>query len=923
MLMPSVRRAGHITLHGRAMPSQALPPFGDLLRQHRLEAGLSQEELAELAGISARAISDLERGARHRPYRATVTQLAQALGLAEEARSELHLAARTGPPTREGASPSTTMERATATSFGALLRRHRQRLGLTQEELAERAAVSPRQLQYLEGEKHAPRPGTIRQLSDALGLSADDHTMLLAAAQGELPAEEGAERSRVSLPLPPTPFVGREREVAAIVDLLRHEDIRLLTLTGPGGTGKTRLAVQVGTTLLQAYRDGVFFVNLAPLTDPILVPSASAEALEVKEQAGTDLLETLTDHLTEKHLLLVLDNYEHLLAASVVVASLLDRCRDLHVLVTSRIPLHLSREHEYPVPPLSVPDPTHLPDLDRLSRYDAVALFIERAAAVKPSFALTTENAAAVAAICARLDGLPLALELAAARIKLFPPQALLHRLSRRLPLLTGGPRDQPSRHQTLRSALDWSYSLLSTEEQRLFAHLAVFAGGCTVEAAEAVCTGDGALEGLASLVDQSLVQPGGEEEPRFVLLETIREYASEKLQEGDEGDAIRAAHARYFLQLGQEAEPELLGPRQGEWLNRLEDELDNTRAALGHLLAHDHGAEALALASSLYSFWTIRGYLSEGRRWLEDGLATGADGIAPAVQAKALVALGSLAAFQGDIERFAIVLEEALGLYRELGDRNGIAQVLNGLGLVARQQEQYERATASYEESARVSRDLGDQERLGIALGNLGGLALDQGDLAQGKERLEEALAIFHVLGDQSDIAWILGQLGRIAAREGNLAAAEERLQESLALGREVGAKRWIAYAQRDLGRLARDRGQIEQSTEQLYESLTVAREVGELDLTLALLGEVGTLAVARGEGGRAARLKGAELALRVRFNIPLRPVNEAEPEAESEETLAQARALLGEEQFTHVWEQGRAMSLEQAVAFALEEDG
>jgi tetratricopeptide (TPR) repeat protein len=521
---------------------------------------------------------------------------------------------------------------------------------------------------------------------------------------------------------------------------------------------------------------------------------------------------------------------------------------------------------------------------------------------------------------------LPLALELAAARIKLFPPQALLHRLSRRLPLLTGGPRDRPGRQQTLRSTLDWSYSLLAGEEQILFARLAVFAGGCTVEAAEAVCTGEGALdvlEGMASLVDQSLVRQGGEEEPRFLMLETIREYAGEKLQEGGEEEAIQAAHARYFLQLAQEAEPELQGARQREWVNRLEDDLGNIRAALGLLLALDHGAEALGLTSSIYNFWLDRGYWSEARRWLEDGLAAGDEGIAPAVRAKALEVLGPLATVQGDFERAAVALEEALGLYRELGGRMGSARVLNSLGLVARQQEQYERAMAYYEESARVCRDLGDQRRLGVALGNLGVLALDQGHVVQAKERFEEALAIFRLVENPMGIAWILGELGRIAAREGNLAAAEARQHESLGLGRELGAPRVIAYAQRDLGRLARDRGQFAQSSERLHESLILASEMGELELSVALLGEVGKLAVARGEGGRAARLKGAELALRERFNVPLRAAHEAEPEAESEETLAQARALLGQEQFTRAWEQGRGMSLEQAVACALEEGG
>jgi predicted ATPase len=809
-------------------------------------------------------------------------------------------------------------------SFGALVRRHRHTAGLTQEELAERAEMSVRELAYLERGTHIPRPGTIRRLADALGLSEEDHATLLAAVQGEVPEPMAAARG--SLPVPPTPFIGREREVAAIADLLRHEDIRLLTLTGPGGTGKTRLAIEAAQNLLDAFPNGVVFVSLASIADPALVPSTIAAVLEVRETPGHELVEVLQAYFREKQLLLLLDNFEHLLPAANLVSDLLATSRQLKVLVTSRAVLHLAAEHDYTVPPLAVPDVRVLPPLGSLIQYDAVALFVERARAAKASFSLTGENAPAVVGICRRLDGLPLAIELAAARTRLFPPRALLRRLEGRLPLLTGGARDRPTRQQTLRNTIDWSFSLLAEEEQSLFARLSVFTGGCAFEGADAVCHAGADLDLLAamtSLVEQSLLQQVGEEEPRFSMLETIREYAAERLAQQGEADEVRNAHAAWYLELAQEAEHELRGPMQGVWLNRLEEELDNIRGALGHLVEHDRVAEALLLASSIFHFWLDRGYWSEARRWLEEGLAAGAEGIVPAVRSKALGALGSLASVQGDPERATIVLEEALGLFRALGDRVGMARMLNNLGAVARQQEQYERATACYEESASVFRDLGNQGSLGVVLGNLGQLALDQGHLAQAKEWCEEALAIFRTLGDATNCAWILGQLGRIAAQEGNLAEAEARQQESLVLGRQFGAKRWIAYALRDLGRIARNRGQLERSTERLHESLTLARDLGELEFTLALIGEVGTLAVAGGKGTRAARLKGAELALRERFHIPLRPANEAEPEAESEETLARARAMLGEEEFVRAWEEGRAKSLEQAVAYALEESG
>jgi predicted ATPase/class 3 adenylate cyclase len=389
-----------------------------------------------------------------------------------------------------------------------------------------------------------------------------------------------------NLPAEPTPFIGREREIAQIAGLLQDSHIRMATLTGPGGTGKTRLALQVGSTLLYDFRHGVLFVNLAPLTDPALVPSSIAEVLGVKEEAGKGPMESLVDALTGKHLLLVLDNYEHLLDAAPLIATLLERCRDLHALVTSRMPLHLSWEHEHAVPPLSIPDPRHLPDPERLTQYEAVALFIERARATDDSFTVTNQNAPAVAEICSRLDGLPLAIELAAARIKLFPPRALLQRLNSRLKLLTGGARDRPARQQTLRNTIDWSYALLSPEEQTLFARLSVFAGGCTFEAADAVCNPEGeldALEGMISLVDKSLLRrEGGDDEPRFVMLETIREYAAERLNVEGGTRQLQGCHLRYYLGFAEHGSPMLGRAGQPGGVERVERDYLLPRARSG-----------------------------------------------------------------------------------------------------------------------------------------------------------------------------------------------------------------------------------------------------------------------------------------------------------------------------------------------------
>jgi predicted ATPase/Tfp pilus assembly protein PilF len=584
-----------------------------------------------------------------------------------------------------------------------------------------------------------------------------------------------------------------------------------------------------------------------------------------------------------------------------------------------------------------MPDPTDLPDLEILSQYDAVAFFVERAQAVRPGFHITNENAPAVAEICYRLDGLPLAIELAAARIRLFPPKALLRRLSPRLPLLTGGASDRPTRQQTLRGAIDWSYSLLSEAEQALFARLSVFAGGCTFEAAEAICNPQDdldLLEGMTSLVEKSLLrQDSGRVprrrleceygdplrvagDPRFSMLETIREYAAERLAERREMNETWDAHAAYFLKMAREGEPELTGPLQEQWLVRFDAELDNLRAAPGWFLQRGQIEEELRLAIALFWFWYRRGHWSEERRWLEEGLARG-DAVAESVRGTALGRLGRLAFEQGDYERATTLLLDALQLLQEVGDRLGRAQVLSELGIIAFWQGEHERATGFYEESLALARDAGGRRETALALGLLGIVAAEQGDHVAAMERLEGALALYREAGDIRGIAGTLINLGSKAERQGMLDEARSRYEEALRLSRDQGNKQQIALVLENLGSVAAMQGDHDQAAEHFRKSLVLSRELGAKRLIVSTLGDIADLATARGNWEPAARLGGAEAAQREIVGVPLGPYEREE----REQGLERARQALGEEQWNRIWEQGQAMSLEEAAAYALGE--
>ena len=790
--------------------------------------------------------------------------------------------------------------------------------------------------------------------------------LVIAGLPADFPPLKTLDMYPHNLPVQPTQLIGREKEVALVQKLLYREEVRLLTLTGAGGTGKTRLGLQVAAELSDRFADGVFFVNLAPLSDPALVVPTIAQALDLKETGEQPLLDLLQASLRDKQLLLLLDNFEQVLDAAVQVADLLAACPQLKVLVTSRETLHVRAEHEFAVPPLALPDTGHLPDLAALSQYEAVALFLERTRATKHDFLLTPANARAIAEICTRLDGLPLAIELAATRIKLLPPQTLLARLSSRLAVLTGARRDVPARQQTLRNTIAWSYDLLHTAEQRLFRLLCVFVGGCTLSAVEAICEALGdergkAFEGVASLIDKSVVQQREQEdeEPRLVMLETIREYGLEALATRGEMEATRQAHAAYYLALAEAAEPELIGPQQAVWLERLEEEHDNLRAGLRWSLEQAEGEErdqrketALRLGTALRRFWMIRGHISEGRSFLELAL-TARQGIAASVRARALQAAASLAVQIRDTERAEMLCEESLTLCRELGDRAGMAFSLYQLGMLASTTGNPSTARIRTEEALALCREVGDKEGIAWSLHTLARFASDQGeyasayalfeeslamhrasenkrgiagslhrlawvllvsqgDPATARSLLEEGLALFRELGDKGNIAQCLSLAGRLALRQGDTTAGRSLLEESLRLSREIGSQWDIAESLAGLAQVEASQGDLAAARTLYEKSLTIAGEWNYKDLLPSCLEGLADEVGVQGEPAWAARLWGAAEALREIMGTPLPSVYRAD----YERFIAAARTQLGEKAFATAWAEGRTMTPEQALS-------
>jgi predicted ATPase/class 3 adenylate cyclase len=705
----------------------------------------------------------------------------------------------------------------------------------------------------------------------------------------EFPPVRTLENRPNNLPVQSTLFIGRETELQLVRQRLLRDDIRLLTLTGPGGTGKTRLALQVAAEVLDEFSDGVYFVPLASIADVTLVAAAIVQALELREAAGRSPVEILKDHLQEKRLLLVLDNFEQVIEAAPVLADLLKASSALNLLVTSREALHLSAEHEYPVPPLALPDPKRLPNREALTQYAAVALFIQRAMAVKPDFKVTNANAPAIAEICARLDGLPLAIELAAARVKLLPPEALLSRLDRRLKVLTGGARDVPARQQTLRGAIEWSYNLLEPAEQELFARLSVFSNGCTVEAAEAVCDAEGdldveVLDGLSSLVDKSLIRQeepatgGSAGEPRFRMLETIREYGLERLAAGGNAPTLQRRHAGFFSALARQAEPELRGPEQAAWLDRLEAEHDNGRTALDWLATHGEEDQALCLAGALWRFWWVRGYLNEGYSRLKALLALPGAAARTGARAEALFGAGVLALLLQDLTASRAAFEESRAIWEELGDESGVAYSTQNLGEIDTELGNYAAACAHLEQSVQLFHRLG--ERPGLAWSSAAyALAVhlrgEAGDSPTGRRAAEVSTDIFTDLGDQVGLAHALGILATIVDDEGEYDGACSHYRKALALMRAVDNRTGLAV----------------------------------------LLEGIAAVAAVRGKPQRAARLASAAQQVYKSYG----GWQFSSVHAKLKRRLDSVRHLLGEDNFDAAWEQGSQMTQEQAIDDAL----
>jgi predicted ATPase/DNA-binding XRE family transcriptional regulator len=903
-------------------------------------------------------------------------------------------------------------------SFGEWLRQRRRMLDLTQQALADQVGCARITLRRIESGGRKPSKELALILLEKLGAPQANGEAWLRFARGlsgfpERSVDSFTSKPRTNLPTSLTSFIGREKELDEITKLIAKN--RLVTLTGVGGIGKTRLSIQVASGLLNDRPNGTWLVELAPLSDPALVPHTIISTLGLIEQSGRSPLAILTDFLQNKHALLILDNCEHLIQACAELAeTLLRTCPDLHILATSREVLGIAGEALYLVPALTTPDPVRV-SLNILPDYEAVQLFVERAQSALAGFMLTRENAPTIAQVCHQLDGIPLALELAAARIKMMSVEQIASHLNDRFHLLTGGARTALPRHQTLQAMIDWSHDLLSKPERVLLRRLSIFAGGWSLETAESVCRDEdiekyGILDLLTQLLNKSLIVAEREQgkDIRYHMLETIRQYAREKLWAAGEGEMMRQKHLAYFVDLAERAEPNLRAFDMIMWLDQLEAELDNIRAALEWALESDVVAQ-LRLVSALLWFWHIRSHQNEGIDWLERGLSIeaaerGAEALTPShamIRGKALNATGLLreaflvgkaaeyfeeslnlfkelgpagkqglayaflglagwtgqtrgmtieetkdlrehslslfrdvgdkfgaaecleaiagyARVKGDLERARAIEEEHLALRKEIGDKDGIAFAQAYLGLTVWRQGDYQQAKELYEESLAGFREVGNIYFLGQALSGLSDIAQEQSNYEQAARFLQEGLTLAHNVGDMTMIANKLDDLGQLARMQGDYKLATKRFTEELIMCREAGYKFGTSSALRGLGRVAQSQEDYIAARSFYSEAILLSQEISNSLAVARNLSAFATLAAAQNKPKLTARLVGAAEAQipSIRFEMS------AKERAEYDQAVAAARAALGKETFIAAWEEGKKMTLDEAVSYALKED-
>lgn len=723
-----------------------------------------------------------------------------------------------------------------------------------------------------------------------------------------------------NLPARASALIGREAELKTLTTLLQNPEVRLVTLTGPGGSGKTRLGIEAAIGVAENFRR-VFFVSLAPLTDPSLVIPKITATLGVAEKKQTDLIDNLKDYLKEKRVLLFLDNFEQVVSAATTVAELLSNCPMLKILATSRAPLRIRGEYEFPLPPLPTPGLKDLPSVEAVTSFPAVILFVERAQSVRSDFSIKPNNVRAIAEICARLDGLPLALELAAAYARIFSPEEMLRLLSQRgIDLLALGPRDLPPRQQTLRATIAWSYELLSLIDKKLFRHISVFADGFTLDDAEAVCKdnlGAQTLDGLSRLIEVNLVRREEiDGESRYVILNTIRDFAFELLMKHGESTALQLNYRDHYLLLAEMAGPELRGPKQSMWLQRLDRECDNLRAALRCSIEMEDKESSLRFVSALWNYWFIRGFLTEGQQWLTSVLDLTRSEQSPA-RAEALLGSGVLALWQFNFSVAHSLLQECTALSRRLGEEKTLAFALGHLATVTEGQGDFANANALLESSLELFRKLEDNWGIAFALNELGRVSREFGNYDKARAFLEQSLALYTKLGDKRYMARSMANLGAILEREGEYHGAQKLYEESLSLSRQLGERMMVSALLVAVGIVKARLGLMDEARVAMAESLYLSKEIGETEAIVDCLEELASWACKKGESDRAAKLLGAAQTVRESIHLPVPPAYRADVQRD----LASAKSALGDRVFNEEILRGKAMSLDEVIAFALEQ--